>query len=163
MVGKGREGTESIRTECGDWEHRGHGRAGEEEEGRGHKFCAGKSYWRKHLGFSFHMWIFHKKNPKTVQETQIWASSVLLLPKLLFLIFLLNVGVLLDLLSLISYLRSTRLAGRHLEEWGIDSQMARQERQIRAPVDGRDVLEGSVSSGHLSLSQGSAPKALNKV
>lgn len=104
-----------------------------------------------------------KTKPKTVQETQIRASSVLLLPKLLFPIFLLNVGVLLDLLSLISYLRSTRLAGRHLEERGIDSQMARQERQIRAPVEGRDVLEGSVSSGHLSLSQGSAPKALNKV
>lgn len=118
----GREGTESI---SGEWEHGGHSRAGE-EEGRGHKFLGGKSYWRKHLGFSFQAWRFHKK---TVQETQIWASSALLLPELLFPFSLWNVGVSLDLLTLISYLRTTRLAGRHLEERGSASQMARQKHQ----------------------------------
>ncbi|XP_058675210.1 uncharacterized protein LOC131567571 [Ammospiza caudacuta] len=49
---------------------------------------------------------------------------------------------------------------RHLGEWDSASQMAQQEHQIRAPMEGRDVLEGSISSGHLSLSQGSTPEAL---
>lgn len=88
-----------------------------------------------------------------------WA----LLPELLFPSFLLNVGISPDLVTLISHLRTTRLAGRPLEECENASQMAPQEHQIQAPVEGRDVLEGSISSGRFSLAQANTPEALSNV
>lgn len=56
-----------------------------------------------------------------------WVSLALLLPELLFPFPFLNVGVLGDLLTLVSYIRTIDFAGRRLEEQGSGSQMALQE------------------------------------
>ena len=66
---------------------------------------------------------------KTVHKTQIWASFVLLLTELLFPFSFPNVGVSVDLLTLLSYIRTIKLAGRRCEEQGSGSQMALPKRK----------------------------------